>query len=182
MKGGKIIGIGWRCCGGILGAVGDEEVEEDGGNDCPLGDTRMDFAEGGEGVVVGAGGHSTAEVTGEPADKIGVEGGIGDFGEEEVMGDAVEGFGEVDGCNQGPGGGSFLVEPDGYGGCDLEEGRGGGVEGFKAMLGGVSGEGFFEMREEEAFQDFSCRAKEGDGAVGATGVRRFAGLEEGDYC
>ena len=82
MEGGEIIGVGGGCCGGVLGAVSDKKVKEDGRNDCPLGDTRMDFAEGGEGVVVGAGSHSTAEVAGEPADKVGVEGGVGDFGEE----------------------------------------------------------------------------------------------------
>jgi len=59
----------------------------------------MDFAERGKGVVVGAGGHSTAEVTGEPADKIRMEEGIGDFAKEKVVRNAVEGFGEINcGC------------------------------------------------------------------------------------
>ena len=55
----------------------------------------MNLAKGGEGVVVGAGGHSTTEVTGEPADKIRMEEGIGDFAEEKVVRNAVEGFGEI---------------------------------------------------------------------------------------
>ncbi len=42
----------------------------------------MDFAEGGYGVVVGTGGHSTAEVAGEPTDKVRMEDGVGDFVEE----------------------------------------------------------------------------------------------------
>jgi len=122
VEGGKIIGIGGGNCGGVLGAVGDEKIEKDGRNDCPLGDTRMDFSERGKGVVVGAGGHSTAEVTGEPADQVRMEDGVGDFAEEKVVRNAVEGFGEVDSCYQGPGGGSFLIESNGYWGGDLEEG------------------------------------------------------------
>jgi len=82
----------------------------------------MDFAERGKGVVVGAGGHSTAEVTGEPADQVRMEDGVGDFAEEKVVRNAVEGFGKVDSCCQGSGGGSFLIESNGYWGGDLEEG------------------------------------------------------------
>ena len=52
----------------------------------------MNLAKGGEGVVVGTGGHLTAEVTGEPADKIRMEEGIGDFAEEKVVRNAVEGL------------------------------------------------------------------------------------------
>ena len=82
----------------------------------------MNLAKGGEGVVVGAGDHSTAEVAGEPMDKVRMEEGVGDFAEEKVVRNAVEGFGEVDSCYQGPGGGSFLIESNGYWGGDLEEG------------------------------------------------------------
>jgi len=55
----------------------------------------MNLAEGGEGVVVGAGGHSTAEVAGEPTDKIRMEEGVGDFAKEKVVRNAVKGFGEI---------------------------------------------------------------------------------------
>ena len=79
----------------MLGAVRDEKIEKDGRNDCPLGDTRMDYAEREQGVVVGAGGHSTAEVAGEPTDKIRMEEGVGDFAKEKVVRNAVEGFGKI---------------------------------------------------------------------------------------
>ena len=46
-------------------------------------------------MVVGAGGHSTAEVAGEPTDKIRMEEGVGDFAKEKVVRNAVEGFGEI---------------------------------------------------------------------------------------
>ena len=62
----------------------------------------------------------------------------------------------------------------------MEEGRSGGVEGFVAMLGRVGGKGIFQVGEKEAFQNLCSRTEEGDGAVGAAGVRGFAGLEEGD--
>jgi hypothetical protein len=52
----------------------------------------MDFAERGKGVVVGAGGHSTAEVTGEPTDKVRMEEEVGDFAEEKVVRNAVKHF------------------------------------------------------------------------------------------
>ncbi len=38
----------------------------------------------------------------------------------------------------------------------------------------------FKVGKEEAFKDFSCRAKEGDRAVGGGEVRRFTRFEEGD--
>jgi len=82
----------------------------------------MNLAEGGEGVVVGAGGHSTAEVAGEPTDKIRMEEGVGDFAKEKVVRNAVEGFGEINCCCYSPGGGSFLIETKGYWGGSLEEG------------------------------------------------------------
>jgi hypothetical protein len=51
-----------------------------------------------------------------------MEEGVGDFVEEYVVRNAVEGFGKIDCCCQGPGGGSFLIETDGYRGGNLEEG------------------------------------------------------------
>jgi hypothetical protein len=82
----------------------------------------MDFMERGKGMIVGAGGHSTMEVAGEPTDKVRMEKGVGDFAEEKVVRNAVEGFGKIDCCWQGPGGGSFFIETNGYCGGELEEG------------------------------------------------------------
>lgn len=56
------------------------------------------------------------EVGRQPADKVGVEGGGGNHGEEFVMGDGVKGFRKIYGNCQGPGRGRALIETLGYGG------------------------------------------------------------------
>jgi len=58
-----------------LGTVGDKEIEEERRNDCPLRNAAVDFTGFGAAGVVGAGGRSTAEVGGEPADEVVMEGG-----------------------------------------------------------------------------------------------------------
>ncbi len=54
------------------------------------------------------------------------------------------------------------------------------MKGFEAMLSRMGGKGLFKVGKEEAFKDFSCRAKEGDRAVGGGEVRRFTRFKEGD--
>ncbi len=47
------------------------------------------------------------------------------------------------------------------------------MEGFKAVLRGVGGEGLFKVWKKQAFKDFSCRTEKGDWAVGGGKVRGF---------
>lgn len=54
------------------------------------------------------------------------------------------------------------------------------MKGFETMLSRMGGKGLFKVGKEEAFKDFSSRAKEGDWAVGGGEVRRFTRFKEGD--
>lgn len=64
MEDGEIVGIGSGGGGRVGRAVGYKEIEKDGGDDCTLGDSKVDFAGAGRGMVVGAGCHAAAEVGG----------------------------------------------------------------------------------------------------------------------
>lgn len=51
------------------------------------------------------------------------------------------------------------------------------MEWFEAMLGGLCGERVVKVGEDNPLKDLRSRAEEGDGAVGAAGVGRFARFE-----
>jgi len=60
--------------------------------------------------------------------------GGGDFLEKEVDRDTVKCFGKVNGGNSCSAGREVMIETIGNGGGKVEEGGGGGVEGFEAVL------------------------------------------------
>ena len=134
MEGVKVVGIGGGEGRGNVGGICYVEVEEDRGDNRALGDTGMDDFRRGIGVLVGTESHPATQVAGQPSDDVRMKVGGGDFLEKEVDGDAVKCFGKVDGGNSCAAGREVLVEAIGNGGGKVEEGGGGGVEGFKAVL------------------------------------------------
>ena len=91
---GEVVSVGGNegCC---VGVIGDEVIEEGGGEDRALWDTCVDWSEGREGVVVAASGCPAFEVAGQPADDVRVEGGGGYLGEELGVRDGVKGLREI---------------------------------------------------------------------------------------
>ena len=94
----------------------------------------MDDFRRGIGVLVGTESHPATQVAGQPSNDVGVKVGGGDFLEKEVDGNAVKCFGKVYGGNSCAAGREVLIEAIGNGGGKVEEGGGGGVEGFKSVL------------------------------------------------
>jgi len=92
-------------------------------------------------VIVGAGGGSTAEVGGEPSDNVVMEVSLGYFEKELVMGNAVEGFGEINGHSCGPSWRLRFIETFSNGRRQWQESRCCGVGGFETMLCGMCRQG-----------------------------------------
>ena len=134
MEGVKVVGIGGGEGRGNVGGICYVEVEEDWGDNRALGDASVDNFRRGIGVLIGTESHPATQVAGQPSDDVGMKVGGGDFLEKEVDGDAVKCFGKVDGGNSCAAGREVLIEAIGNGGGKVEEGGGGGVEGFKAVL------------------------------------------------
>ena len=95
MKERHIVGVEFVVYVGKFRACGNIEVEKDGGDDRALGYSKEELPWLGQVRVVGAAGRTSTKVGGEPTDYIAVKFSVSQAGDEGVMRDAVESFGEI---------------------------------------------------------------------------------------
>ena len=180
MKERHIVGVEFVVYVGKFRACSNIEVEKDGGDDRALGYSKEELPWLGQVIVVGAAGCTPTKVGGEPTNYIAVEFSVSQAGDEGVMRDAVECFGEIDCYCRCAGRRWHPVEAFSDASGEGEEGRCCGMVLFETVLGGVGGKGFVEVGEEEALKHFGAWAEKGDGAVGVALVRWFSRFEEGN--
>ena len=77
--------------------------------------------------------------------------------------------------------GLSLVEAKDHHSNNWEQGRGGGVPRFEAVLGGACSQRLHDGREEESLEYLQCQAEHWDGAVGATQVSRVPYFSESRF-
>ena len=85
------------------------------------------------------------------------ESGAADHLDEEGLGDGVERLRDVHRYGCGSARGFALIEARDHPSRDWEQGRGGGMPRFEAMLGGASAQCLHDGREDEPLQYLHCR-------------------------
>ena len=95
------------------------------------------------------------------------------------MGDGVECLRDVHPEGYGSARGLALVEARHHPSRDGEQGRGGGMPQFEAVLGGTSAQRLHDGREDEPLQDLHCRAEQKDRAVRAPCSRGYPAFRIG---
>ena len=131
-------------------------VEEGWGDDGLLCDRRVV-------LLVEARRLPAAEVHHKPSDQVVAESGVVDHVDEEAVRDCVDTL-NLHCYGYGSARGLALIEARDHPSRDGEQGRGGGMPLFEAMLGGVSAHRLHDVQEDESLQYLHFRAEQWDGA------------------
>ena len=99
-----------------------------------------------------------------------------------AVGDCVERLRDVHRYGYGSAMGLALIETRDHTLAEMgEQGQGGGMPRFEAMLGGSSAQRLHDGQEDEPLQYLHCRAEQRDGAVGVALITRLPCLQDRDY-
>ena len=101
--------------------------------------------------------------------------------DEEAVGDGFERLRDVHRDGYGSARVLVLIEARDHPSRDGEQGRGGGMPQFEALLGGARAQCLHDGWEDEPLQDLHCRAKQRDGVVRAALLLWFPCLQDRDY-
>ena len=121
------------------------------------------------------------EVRHKPTDKVVAESGVEDHIDEEAVGDSVEYLRDVHRYGYGSTRGIVFIEAKDYPNRDGEQGWGGGMPRFEAMLWGASAQRLHDGQEVEPLQYLHCQAEQWDGAVGVALLKRLPCFQDRDY-
>ena len=103
--------------------------------------------------------------------------GVVDHLDEEVVRDSVERLRDVHRYGYSSARGLVLIEARDHPSTDGEQGQGGGMPLFEAVLGPASAQRLHEGQEDKLLQYLHCRAEQWDKAVGAALLTRIPCLQ-----
>ena len=160
-------------------AVGDEQVPEHRRKHGALGRSGVDSSSLRLHAVVGAASGSTTKIRIQPSDDVVMKGRRRNFGEEDVVMDAVKCLADIGGNNGSSHWGLSFVETPRHRGYDGKEGRRRRTERTEAVLIVRQHKRFIAVGKEKSFLYFDAGREERDRAIASSFTRRLPGFKDG---